>query len=87
MGKSNKMKLFFTVVLLFSHCYSFGQEYEYDTVFPLDENKQIFYERVIAFDSTSKDVIYNSILEFVEINYDKSLSQGSRVNDKDAGLI
>ncbi len=81
------MKLYLTLILLSYHSYTFGQEFEYDTLFPLDENKQINYERIIAFDSTSKDVIYNSILEFVEANYDKSLSQGSRINDKDAGLI
>jgi hypothetical protein len=59
----------------------------YDSLFPLNSDNRIEYDSVYECQNMSKVDIYNSIQEYIDKKYDKSLEQSSRVNDRESGLI
>lgn len=81
------MKKLFTLFIYFSIAnIAISQDFEYDTLFPLNESKKIEYDIVIE-SNLNKNEIFNLFQEFVDKTYDKSLSDASRMNDREAGLI
>jgi hypothetical protein len=64
-----------------------GQEHPIDSFFPLNENKKVEYDSIYTLENTPKNEIYNSLQEFIDKYYNLSLEQGSRVNDRESGLI